>query len=121
MFKQIITDVLFATWVLSNWKATLPTYQWSATPKVSSCFLAVLAYRYIINEILPKKAYLTAADKFLIAICVQTVAFAWRFRQSFGDAVFVVPMEAVTTTGLELGLRAESRALRSSRGPAAAK
>ncbi|CAK9045486.1 unnamed protein product [Durusdinium trenchii] len=53
---------------------------------VSSCFLAVLAYRYIINEILPRKAYLTAADKyitfacmFLIVICLQTVVFViWR-------------------------------------------
>lgn len=55
---------------------------------VSSCFLAVLAYRYIINEILPRKAYLTAADKyitfacvFLILICVQTViCTCWRSR-----------------------------------------
>lgn len=53
---------------------------------VSSCFLAVLAYRYIINEILPRKAYLTAADKyitfacmFLIVICLETVvATLWR-------------------------------------------
>eukprot|EP00435_Cladocopium_sp_Y103_P072315 s204_g39.t2 len=53
---------------------------------VSSCFLAVLAYRYIINEILPRKAYLTAADKyitfacvFLILICVQTDMMAGVF------------------------------------------
>ena len=38
--------------------------------KVSSCFLAVLAYRYIINEILPRKAYLTAADKYITFACV---------------------------------------------------
>ena len=38
--------------------------------EVSSCFLAVLAYRYIINEILPRKAYLTAADKYITFACV---------------------------------------------------
>ncbi|CAK9080176.1 unnamed protein product [Durusdinium trenchii] len=50
---------------------------------VSTCFLAVLSYRYIINEILPRKEYLTAADwyimfacMFLILICLQTMAFA---------------------------------------------
>ena len=38
--------------------------------QVSSCFLAVLAYRYIINEILPRKAYLTAADKYITFACM---------------------------------------------------
>ena len=41
-----------------------------AGSEVSSCFLAVLAYRYIINEILPRKAYLTAADKYITFACV---------------------------------------------------
>ncbi|CAJ1427152.1 unnamed protein product [Effrenium voratum] len=49
---------------------------------LSGCFLAVLAYRYIVNEILPRKSYLTAADMYIsfaclfqIGICAQTVVF----------------------------------------------
>lgn len=45
------------------------------------------------------------SSRFLIAICVQTVVFAWRFRRSFGDAV---AHEALATydamAGMLLGL-----------------
>lgn len=50
-----------------------------AGSEVSSCFLAVLAYRYIINEILPKKAYLTAADKYITFACMLCggIGYGW--------------------------------------------
>ena len=47
---------------------------------LSTCFLAVLAYRYVIDDTLPRKEYLTAADSYIIfacsfqvLICIQTV------------------------------------------------
>ena len=47
---------------------------------LSTCFLAVLAYRYVIDDSLPRKEYLTAADAYIIfacsfqvIICLQTV------------------------------------------------
>ena len=53
---------------------------------LSTCFLAVLAYRYIINDSLPKKSYMTAAGWFITLasfyqtwLCFETafLAFWW--------------------------------------------
>ena len=45
---------------------------------LSTCFLAVLAYRYVVNDSLPKKSEMTYADKYLTLVCLfQTVLCLW--------------------------------------------
>jgi len=47
---------------------------------LSTCFLAVLAYRYIVNDSLPKKSYMTYADQYIIFGClIQTALCVWTF------------------------------------------
>ncbi|CAE7833743.1 gab-1 [Symbiodinium sp. CCMP2592] len=48
-----------------------------------TCFLAVLAYRYVIDDKLPQKQYMTAADwyilspcVFLVLLCIETVTLS---------------------------------------------
>ena len=55
---------------------------------VSTSFLAVLAYRYVIDESLPRKEYLTAADVYIIfacsfqvVICIETVILSLLISQ----------------------------------------
>ncbi|CAE7270927.1 Glra2, partial [Symbiodinium pilosum] len=54
---------------------------------LSTCFLAVLAYRYVIGDSLPRKQYLTAADiyiifacSFQVIICLETVWVGYFFQ-----------------------------------------
>ncbi|CAE7860321.1 GLRA1 [Symbiodinium necroappetens] len=64
---------------------------------LSTCFLAVLAYRYVIDDTLPRKEYLTAADGYIIfacsfqvLICIQTVLLSFAASHFVLEHRFIV-------------------------------
>ena len=64
---------------------------------LSTCFLAVLAYRYVINDSLPKKSYMTAADKFITQasfyqtwLCVETTILTFCYSYAAKDTRWAI-------------------------------
>lgn len=58
--------------------AIRPHYSSGRLSFLITCFLAVVAYRYIVNDSLPRKSYMTSADVYITFACLfQTAQCLW--------------------------------------------
>uniref|UniRef100_A0A7S2ME05 Neurotransmitter-gated ion-channel ligand-binding domain-containing protein n=1 Tax=Alexandrium andersonii TaxID=327968 RepID=A0A7S2ME05_9DINO len=90
-FHNILTMVFLVTLLSCGVNAIPADAGGERLGLLSTCVLAVLAYRYIVNELIPKKPYLTRADKyivftvlFMIVLAIQSCLQSMIWRRGWG-------------------------------------
>ncbi|CAE7890308.1 Peptidoglycan-N-acetylglucosamine deacetylase [Symbiodinium microadriaticum] len=70
---------------------------------LSTCFLAIMAYRYIVGDMLPRKAYLTPADWYVIFACgLQVVIVVQTILLQYVDGLVANSVLIERCTGMAL-------------------
>ena len=70
---------------------------------LSTCFLAIMAYRYIFGDMLPRKEYLTPADKYVIFACgLQVVIVVETVLLQYVDGLIANSLLIERCTGMAL-------------------
>ncbi|CAE7781601.1 Glra2 [Symbiodinium sp. CCMP2592] len=96
--------MVFLVIIVSLCSLTIPLEDISGRlAHLSTCFLAIMAYRYVVGDVLPRKEYLTPADKYVIFACgLQVVIVVETILLQYVDGMIANSLLIERYTGIAL-------------------